>query len=177
MTLIADEDDEMTELFDADISRIDLVHKAASGIPRFLIAKSAADTGMFRPDYVRSLIAKSRADDSPARPRRVSQEELARIVGSAARSAVKQRRGPKRKVAKAATEAAKSAERIRQRAAEVQAAVDRISAERAAAARTPVLKARLSGAATAAERVQAIDDMNRLAIAKLAQIRAAGRSR
>ncbi|GAA2732310.1 hypothetical protein [Streptomyces nogalater] len=52
--------DEFTELVDADIDRVDLVDKAANGLP-FLMAKSAADggpAGLMAPDLVRDLIGK-----------------------------------------------------------------------------------------------------------------------
>jgi len=48
--------DEFTELVDADFPRVDLVGKAANGINRFLIAKSA-----FSGDEVRRLLAKADA--------------------------------------------------------------------------------------------------------------------
>lgn len=54
-----DDEDEMFELYDAQVPRLDLVGKGANGMP-FLIAKSAAGaTGLFDPEYVRGLIAKS----------------------------------------------------------------------------------------------------------------------
>lgn len=57
-------DDEFTEIYDADIPRVDLVGKAANGM-RFLIAKSEdGQAGMFDPEFVRSLVAK--ADTDPA---------------------------------------------------------------------------------------------------------------
>lgn len=48
----------MTELYDADVPRVDLVDKGANGMP-FLIAKSDGNAGLFNADYVRGLIAKS----------------------------------------------------------------------------------------------------------------------
>jgi len=56
----SDDDEEMTELYDALVPRLDLVGKGANGMP-FLIAKSAdgAPSGLFDADYVRGLIAKS----------------------------------------------------------------------------------------------------------------------
>ncbi|MFE5037168.1 hypothetical protein [Streptomyces sp. NPDC056683] len=56
-------DDDFTELIDANIDRVDLVDKAANGLP-FLMAKAAADggpAGLFAPDLVRDLIGKSAA--------------------------------------------------------------------------------------------------------------------
>lgn len=59
-----DEDDleEMTELVDASFPRVDLVGKAANGT-QFLIAKSAEDSNLLSPEFVRGLIAKG--DDQP----------------------------------------------------------------------------------------------------------------
>lgn len=51
--------DDMTEIYDADVPRVDLVGAAANGIPRFLIAKGETGAGLFDPSYVRGLIAKS----------------------------------------------------------------------------------------------------------------------
>ena len=70
MTALAD-DDEMTELVDADFPRVDLVGKGANGIPRFLVMKNADGdaTGLLEPDFVRDLIAK--AEPEPARERAV----------------------------------------------------------------------------------------------------------
>jgi len=58
-------DDEFTELRDANIPRVDLVDKAANGLP-FLLAKSAdgGGRGLMDPAFVRDLIAK--ADPEPA---------------------------------------------------------------------------------------------------------------
>jgi len=54
------DDDELTELYDADIPRVDLVGKGANGIPRFLIMKGAEDgPSLFDADYVRDLVAKA----------------------------------------------------------------------------------------------------------------------
>lgn len=50
--------DDMTELYDADVPRVDLVGAAANGT-RFLIAKGEDRAGLFDADYVRDLIAKS----------------------------------------------------------------------------------------------------------------------
>jgi hypothetical protein len=52
------EEDEFTELVDADFPRVDLVGKGANGIPRFLIAKQDGRAGLLDPEFVRSLIAK-----------------------------------------------------------------------------------------------------------------------
>jgi hypothetical protein len=51
--------DDFTELVDADIDRVDLVDKAANGLP-FLLAKSAdgSPAGLLGPDLVRGLIGK-----------------------------------------------------------------------------------------------------------------------
>jgi hypothetical protein len=62
-------DDDFTELIDANIDRVDLVDKAANGLP-FLMAKSAADggpAGLMPPDLVRDLIGKTAdPDQEPA---------------------------------------------------------------------------------------------------------------
>ena len=53
------DDDEMTELVDADFNRVDLVGKGANGIPRFLIAKQdEASRGLVPAELVRELIGK-----------------------------------------------------------------------------------------------------------------------
>jgi hypothetical protein len=54
-TFGAANEDEFTELVDANIPRVDLVGKGANGMP-FLIAKSAA--GVLPDDFVRNLISK-----------------------------------------------------------------------------------------------------------------------
>ena len=56
-----DADDELTELYDATMPRVDIVGKGASGVPRWLVMKGAGgDTaGLMSPDYVRSLISKT----------------------------------------------------------------------------------------------------------------------
>jgi hypothetical protein len=53
-------DDEFTELIDASIGRVDLVDKAANGLP-ILMAKHADDgpAGLMTPDLVRDLIGKT----------------------------------------------------------------------------------------------------------------------
>ena len=60
-------DDEFSELYDPDMPRMDLVGKAASGIPRFLIAKADASAGLFDAATVRGLIAKG--EPEPGRER------------------------------------------------------------------------------------------------------------
>lgn len=58
MTAAIPEDDDFTELRDADFDRMDGVGKGANGTQWF-IAKSAGDaSGLFSPDFVRDLIAK-----------------------------------------------------------------------------------------------------------------------
>ena len=58
--MTATDDDEMTELLDANFPRVDLVGKGANGIPRFLIAKQdGASGGLVDPEFIRDLIAKS----------------------------------------------------------------------------------------------------------------------
>lgn len=55
--------DGMTELYDADVPRVDLVGKGANGMP-FLIAKSDENASLLGAAFVRSLIAK--AEPEPA---------------------------------------------------------------------------------------------------------------
>lgn len=55
----------MTELYDADVPRVDLVGKGANGIP-FLIAKQdGSAAGLLNADYVRSLITKAEPEPKP----------------------------------------------------------------------------------------------------------------
>lgn len=62
---VEDGEDEMTELYDAQVPRLDLVGKGANGMP-FLIAKNAqGPTGLFDPGYVRGLLAKSEPTSQP----------------------------------------------------------------------------------------------------------------
>jgi hypothetical protein len=59
-------EDEFSELIDADIPRVDLVSRAANGVPRFLIAKQDANSpGLFGADFVRDLIAKTSPEEAP----------------------------------------------------------------------------------------------------------------
>jgi hypothetical protein len=53
-------DDELTELVDADIPRVDLVSQGANGIPRFLITKMGGP--LMSADDVRDLLAKADYD-------------------------------------------------------------------------------------------------------------------
>ncbi|MFF1284298.1 hypothetical protein ACFVY4_26600 [Streptomyces sp. NPDC058299] len=58
-------DDDFTELVDADIPRVDLVDKAANGLP-ILMAKQAeggGPAGLISPDFVRGLIGKTAAPE------------------------------------------------------------------------------------------------------------------
>lgn len=58
--------EDMNELVDVSIDRVDLVGKAANG-HRFLLAKSAADSpGLIAPDMVRDLIKEADAEPSAA---------------------------------------------------------------------------------------------------------------
>ena len=75
------DDDDMTELVDADFPRIDLVGKGANGIPRFLIAKSDG-AGLLEPDFVRDLIAK--AEPEPSGRERVTMPSGVTLSGSPA---------------------------------------------------------------------------------------------
>jgi hypothetical protein len=60
------DEDELTELTDADFPRVDLVGKGANGIPRFLIAKQDGAAGLLEPDFVRGLIAKAEPGREPS---------------------------------------------------------------------------------------------------------------
>ncbi|MHA6764691.1 hypothetical protein [Streptacidiphilus sp. PAMC 29251] len=57
MTDLLDED-EWTEATEANIPRVDLVGKAANGVPGFLLMKQDS-TGLLAPDTIRNLLAKS----------------------------------------------------------------------------------------------------------------------
>jgi len=63
------DDEEMTELVDADFPRVDLVGKGANGIPRFLVMKGADGdaAGLLDPGFVRDLIAKAEPDSGRER--------------------------------------------------------------------------------------------------------------
>lgn len=66
MTTPAAEEDEFSELRDANFPTVSLVGRAANGVPRFLITKSADGdpAGLLDPGYVRDLIAKSEPGSS-----------------------------------------------------------------------------------------------------------------
>lgn len=83
--------DDMSEAYDADIPRLDLVGAAANGVPRFLIAKGETRPGLFEPGYVRELIAKNDAA-SAADPR-----EMVTMTGSPAAIAALIHNAPVRK--------------------------------------------------------------------------------
>ena len=74
MTALPDED-EFSELIDAQFNRVDLVRAGANGVP-FLIAKQDGQAGLLEPDFVRDLIAK--AEPEP------SQEDRVTMTGSPA---------------------------------------------------------------------------------------------
>jgi hypothetical protein len=62
------DDDDMTELVDADFPRVDLVGKGANGIPRFLIAKQdESSRGLVPADMVRELIGKQAGPETQDR--------------------------------------------------------------------------------------------------------------
>lgn len=73
--------DEFTELIDGNFARVDLVGKAANGVPRFLIAKSAADVGaqhgVLEQAVVRDLVEKA----TPSTP--VSEEPTLNTITKA----------------------------------------------------------------------------------------------
>lgn len=72
------EDEEFTELRDAQIPRVDLVDKAANGL-RFLIAKQAEGApGLMDPEFVRDLIGKAEPEPTPPA------EETVTMTGSPA---------------------------------------------------------------------------------------------
>lgn len=75
---VPDDEDEFTELLDGDFPRVDLVGKAANGVPRFLIAKSAQHPYLLEASMVRALITKASATDLSQVPR----EDLLRQVAS-----------------------------------------------------------------------------------------------
>src|SRR5579859_5208524 len=53
----------MTELYDAEIDRVDLVKRGANGVPRFLLAKQAEGArGVMPADAVRELLAEPPAE-------------------------------------------------------------------------------------------------------------------
>lgn len=85
MTTPTPGDDDFTELVDADIPRVDLVDKAANGLP-FLITKSQA--GLLDAELVRGLIAKAEPAAAPAQPDTVtmtgSPAAIAKLIHQAA---------------------------------------------------------------------------------------------
>ena len=86
---MTDIDEELTELYDADVPRVDLVDRAANGVPRFLIAKQADGAGLLNADYVRDLVAKS--DPAP------ESEDKVTLTGSPAALAALIHAAPVRK--------------------------------------------------------------------------------
>jgi len=78
MSAETSEDDDFTELVDPDITRVDVVGKAANGTT-ILIAKSAQGepAGLFHPEFVRELVAKAEAEAPPA-------TETVTLIGSPA---------------------------------------------------------------------------------------------
>ena len=75
------DDEDLTPLYDAEIPRVDLVSRAANGVPRFLLAKSADDPGLLGPEFVRSLIGK---EAEPDRRERVTTPSGLTLSGSPA---------------------------------------------------------------------------------------------
>lgn len=80
------DDDELTELYDATVPRMDLVGKAASGIPRFLLAKQDASAGLLDYEFVRALIAKEDGNVTTTRERQVTPNGIT-LTGSPAQIA------------------------------------------------------------------------------------------
>lgn len=82
-------DDDFTELVDADITRVDVVGKAANGTT-ILIAKSAEGdpVGLFAPEFVRDLVAKADGEPAPSPADSVtvtgSPDAIARMIHQAA---------------------------------------------------------------------------------------------
>lgn len=74
--------EDMTELYDADVPRVDLVGAAANGT-RFLIAKGEGRAGIFDPGYVRELLAKSEPKADP-QPPTIDPRETVTMSGSPA---------------------------------------------------------------------------------------------
>lgn len=61
-----DDDDEFSELVNANVPKVALVGQGANGIPRFLISKQAGDAlGLIPADMVRELIGKSELQPEP----------------------------------------------------------------------------------------------------------------
>lgn len=86
---MADDDDEFTELLDADIGKVALVGRGANGVPRFLIAKREdGGAGLLDADYVRDLIGKSEPEPEPDREEKVtmtgSPAAMAKMIHQAA---------------------------------------------------------------------------------------------
>lgn len=83
-------EDEWTEAVDADIPRVDLVGRAANGVPGFLLMKQDAQ-GLLDPDLIRDLIGKSQPEP-PASEETVtmtgSPAAIAKMIHQAAQRAV-----------------------------------------------------------------------------------------
>ena len=79
---LADDDDELTELVGADMTKVALVGHGANGIPRFLISKEDGAAGLLEPEFVRDLIAK--AEPEPSGRERVEMPNGIAISGSPA---------------------------------------------------------------------------------------------
>ena len=62
---LAGDEDELTELTGADMTKVALVGHGANGIPRFLISKEDGATGLLEPEFVRDLIAKAEPGPEP----------------------------------------------------------------------------------------------------------------
>jgi hypothetical protein len=73
MTDLLDEDD-WTEATEANIPRVDLVGKAANGVPGFLLMKHDDSAGLLDPGFVRELLAKADPEPIP--------EETVTMTGS-----------------------------------------------------------------------------------------------
>lgn len=93
--------EDMTELYDADVPRVDLVGAAANGLP-FLIAKAEGSSGLMPANFVRELIAKTDAA-SAADPR-----EMVTMTGSPAAIAALIHNAPVRKAEADADEVEKA---------------------------------------------------------------------
>ncbi len=64
-----EEEDEFSELVNANVPKVALVGQPANGIPRFLISKQEGAVSLADPDFVNELLAKADAEQSAADPR------------------------------------------------------------------------------------------------------------
>lgn len=98
-----EDDDEFTEMFDANVPKVALVSQGANGIPRFLISKQQDGVALFDPADVRELIGKS--EPEPPAP-----QEAITLSGSPAAMAAFIHGAPVRKTAAAEPDPVEKAE-------------------------------------------------------------------